>query len=198
MEVTMTNLQVKDTDFYFDGDLRLLGNTEITNGSLVVTGNLVLAQTENSECSLHIINGDLTAKDLWLEDFKRNITDDFDTFCDSFIVKNGDIHITDGSLRLGECDINDVCNIFIDGGYLSCGDILDSFSIYVEEEISARNITTIFDLHCYDGDFYGDINCGRDMYVENQCNMHDNNLYVKGYFETSSLLVDAGEVKVGK
>ena len=45
--VTMTNLHIEGEDFFFDGDLRLLGKTKIEDGSFTVTGTLILAQSKD-------------------------------------------------------------------------------------------------------------------------------------------------------
>lgn len=203
MAVTMKDLHVTDEDFIFYGDLRLLGETLIENGNLTVTGDLILAQDDSDVCSFHITNGDLTAKNVWTE-FADGTYDDMHGYscpcngaCQYFDITNGDINITDGSLDLGDSDINNVCNISINRGDLICGHIFSSFSIYVENKIRAWSITTVFDLYCYDGDFFDDIYCGRDMYVENCCDLNGHDVYVKGSFETSSL-VCVREIIVGK
>lgn len=194
--VTMTNLHVEDEDFYFDGDLRLLGETVIDGGNLTVTGELILAETSCGECSFEVINGDVTAKNIFTENSNGIIADVNDKFCHYFRIADGDIHITDGSLDLGNCDIYEVCDIYVDVGDLICGRVLDSYSIYVNDTITSLYITTRFDLCCYNGDFSGDIDCGRDMYVEDQCDMNNSNLFVGGVFQAGSL-INVEAIKVG-
>lgn len=197
MQIDFTDLYVEGTDFYFDGDLRLKGNTEITNGSLIVTGTLTLVQTEDEQCSLNIFNGSLTAKDLWVETYEGHVTGSWDDLCNSFIVENGDIHITSGNLDIGNSNITGVCNIYIDKGDLVCGDIGSAYSIYVNGTISSAYVRALFDIYCHKGEFWNDVFCGRDMYVEEECNLKENGLFVKGSFEAGNL-INTRATRVGK
>ena len=134
--VTMTNLHVEGEDFFFDGDLRLLGKTKIEDGNFTVTGNLILAQSKDNNDdeiiapTFEIINGDFTVGDLWTEDIDGDVADPDDgEICEYFSVSDGDIHVTNGSFNIACSHITDGCNIFIDNGDLICNDILNSFSI---------------------------------------------------------------------
>lgn len=44
--VTITDLTVKDQDFVFDGDIRLLGAISITNGNFIVNGHVLFTLKE--------------------------------------------------------------------------------------------------------------------------------------------------------
>ena len=197
MKVAIRNLYVSDTDFYFDGDLRLEGDIEIENGSLIVTGNLVLVRTSNDRCSLTIKNGDLIAKSFRVEDCDGNISKEYDNLCNYFSIEGGDINITSGDFNIGNSNISNVENIFINVGNLICGDILSSHSIYVAGVLNSNYTKTLFDIYCHTGIFYDDVHCGRDMYVEYECNMKTCDLFVKGSFATAKL-IDSAAVKIGK
>ena len=196
-KVAIRNLYVSDTDFYFDGNLRLEGDIEIENGSLIVTGNLVLGRTSNDRCSLTIKNGDLIAKSFWVEDCYGLITKKDDDLCNYFSIEGGDINITSGDFNIGQSNIFNVENIIINDGYLSCGDILSSYSIYVNGTICATSVKTLFDIYCFNACFYDDVHCGRDMYVETDCNLNENALFVKGQFE-ADYISHSGYIKIGK
>ena len=122
--VTMTNLHVKGEDFFFDGDLRLLGKTKIEDGNFTVIGDLILALSEDDDGEIisptfEIINGDFTVGNLWTEDINGDAFDPDDgEICEYFSVSDGDIHVTNGSFNIACSDITDVCNIFIDDGDL--------------------------------------------------------------------------------
>ena len=199
--VTMTNLHVKGEDFFFDGDLRLLGETKIEDGSFTVTGTLILAQSKDYDDEIiaptfEIINGDFTVADLWTEDIDGYAPDPDDgAVCEYFSVSDGDIHVTNGSFNIACSDIADVCNIFIDNGDLICNDILNSFSIYVNGQIDCNNIDSIFDIFCVSADVAETI-CGRDLYADDYYDCNDNDLSVKGSLVTEDLR-NSGNIEVG-
>ena len=184
--VTMTNLHVEGEDFFFDGDLRLLGKTKIEDGNFTVTGNLILAQSKDHNDdeiiapTFEIINGDFTVGDLWTEDIDGDVADPDDgEICEYFSVSDGDIHVTNGSFNIACSHITDVGNIFIDNGDLICNDILNSFSIYVNGLIDCNNINSIFDIFCVRADV-GETICGRDLYAMYYYDCNCNILSVKG------------------
>ena len=183
--VTMTNLHVKGEDFFFDGDLRLLGKTKIEDGNFTVTGDLILALSEDDDGEIisptfEIINGDFTVGNLRTEDINGDAFDPDDgEICEYFSVSDGDIHVTNGSFNIACSHITDVCNIFIDNGDLICNDILNSFSIYVNGLIDCNNINSIFDIFCVRADV-GETICGRDLYAMYYYDCNCNILSVKG------------------
>ena len=199
--VTMTNLHIEGEDFFFDGDLRLLGKTKIEDGSFTVTGTLILAQSKdyNDEIiapTFEIINGDFTVGDLWTEDIDGDVADpDYGEVCEYFSVSDGDIHVTNGSFNIACSHITDVCNIFIDNGDLICGDILNSFSIYVNGHMYCANINSIFDIFCVNADVC-ETTCGGDLYADDYYDCNDNDLSVKGSLVIEDLR-NSGYVEVG-
>lgn len=205
--VTMTNLHVEGEDFFFDGDLRLLGETKIEDGSFTVTGNLILAQSyghkyddggmEIISPSLEVINGNLTVGNLWTEDLNGyELDSDDDGICKNFSVVDGDIHVTNGSFNIACSNITDVYNIFIDDGDLICNDILNSFSIYVNGQIDCNDINSILDILCNTAEVHGDTICGRDLYADDYYDCHLSSLLVKGSLVTKDLR-HAQDVEVG-
>ncbi len=199
--VTMTNLHVEGEDFFFDGDLRLLGETKIEDGSFTVTRTLILAQSKdyNDEIiapTFEIINGDFTVGTLLTEDLDGDELDSNDNgICKKFSVIDGDIHVTNGSFNIACSDITDVCNIFIDDGDLICGDILNSFSIYVNGHICCTDINSISDIFCVSADV-ADTICGGDLYADDYYDCNDNDLSVKGSLVTEDLR-NSGNIEVG-
>ena len=199
--VTMTNLHVKGEDFFFDGDLRLLGKTKIEDGNFTVTGDLILALSEDDDGEIisptfEIINGDFTVGNLWTEDINGDAFDPDDgEICEYFSVSDGDIHVTNGSFNIACSDITDVCNIFIDDGDLICGDILNSFSIYVNGHICCTDINSILDIFCVSADVAETI-CGRDLYADDYYDCNYNSLSVKGSLVTEDLR-NSQDVEVG-
>ena len=199
--VELKDLHVKGEDFFFDGDLRLLGETKIEDGSFTVTGTLILAQSKDYDDEIiaptfEIINGDFTVADLWTEDIDGYAPDPDDgAVCEYFSVSDGDIHVTNGSFNIADSDIADVYNIFIDNGDLICNDILNSFSIYVNGQIDCNNIDSIFDIFCVSADV-GVTTCGRDLYADNYYDCNNNDLSVKGSLVTEDLR-NSGSIEVG-
>ena len=199
--VTMTNLHVKGEDFFFDGDLRLLGKTKIEDGNFTVTGDLILALSEDDDGEIisptfEIINDNLTVGNLWTEDLNGYEFDsDDDGICKNFSVVDGDIHVTNGSFNIACSDITDVYNIFIDGD-LICGNILNSFSIFVNGHIDCNDINSILDIFCNTAEVYGDTICGRDLYADDYYDCHNNDLSVKGSLVIEDLR-NSGYIEVG-
>ena len=181
--VELKDLHVKGEDFFFDGDLRLLGKSIIEDGSLTVTGTLVLAETSDSSeevvsPSLEVTNGNLTAGNLWTESDNGSIAYD-ECICKKFSV-NGDIHITSGDLNLGMSDIEETGDIVVEGD-LICNNIKSAFSVYVSGSIECNDITTIFDIFCGSyAEVYGKTTCGRDLYAENYYDCNDQDISIKG------------------
>lgn len=196
-KLSISNLYVSGVDFYFDGDLRIIGDIEFEDANLIVTGNLVLVRTLTKKCSLTIKNGNITAKSFWVEDYDGNVTVPQDSLCNMFSIEDGDINITSGDFNIGASSIFNVNDIFINNGSLICGDIVNSHSIYVDKNIYASSVRTTFDLFCKSGSFYDDVFCGRDMYVQEECDIRDNNLLVRHSFE-SDILYNCGYIKIGK
>lgn len=198
--VEITNLHVKGEDFFFDGDLRLLGKSIIEDGSLTVTGNLVLAKTHNNSGelvspSLEITNGNLTAGCLWTELEDGGMTDAYECTCEKFSV-DGDINITDGNLDLGGSDIEETGDIVVNGNLL-CNNIISALSVYVNGEMACNDITTIFDIFCGDcAEIYGETICGGDLYVEDYYDCHQNDISIKGSL-SAYCLYETGHIEVG-
>ena len=182
--LTCKNLHITGKDFFYDGDVRLLGNTIIENANITVTGKLSISPIDEKDfSSFQVIGGDITAKEILIEGFS----------CFPFSVKDGNIFITDGNFVGNRTTIEEVCDIVVNGN-LYCNDINSSYSIYVDGFISAYNITTLFDL------FTNEINmttlhCGRDFYAHCGC-FHGSSIYVKGKFECETV-EDIKSIKVG-
>lgn len=197
--VEIKDLYVEGEDFFFDGNLRLLGNAIIKNGSLTVTGNLVLAETNDHSGelispTLEITNGNLTAGNLWTETMDGEIADD-KRICEKFSV-DGDIHITNGNLDIAGTDIEETGDIIVEGD-LSCNNIITALSVYVSECIYCYDINTILDIYC--GNFAevnGDTNCGGNLYSESYYDCNGNDILVKGSLTTNGLY-NASSIKVG-
>lgn len=197
--VEIKDLHVKGEDFFFDGDLRLLGKSIIEDGSLTVTGTLVLAETyDGSEevvsPSLEITNGNLTAGNLRTEFDDGSIADDDECICKKFSV-DGDIYITDGNLDICGADIEETGDIVVEGD-LICNNIKNAFSIYVNGSIDCNDITTIFDIFCGNyAEVLGDTICGGDLYAEDYYDCHGNDISIKG--SLSTYLYETGRIEVG-
>ena len=188
------DLKLKDEDFILDGDMRLVGDTKIENGSLIVSGDLVLAETEECLPSLEIIGGNLTAGSLWIEDKLGCIPPE--QICTYFCV-DGNIHITNGSFDIGECEIVHADDIIIEDGDLVCGGIVEAFSLYVSGGIdSFGTITVLFDIFCHSAEVYGATYCGRDLYAEDYYDTHKYIIFVKGSFKTNDLY-NPGQIEIG-
>lgn len=197
--VELKDLHVKGEDFFFDGDLRLLGKSIIEDGSLTVTGNLILAETYDSSeklvsPSLEVTNGNLTAGNLWTESDNGSSIAYDECICKKFSV-NGDIHITSGDLNLGMSDIEETGDIIVEGD-LICNNIKSAFSIYVSGSIDCNDITTIFDIFCEDhAEIQGNTICGGDLYTEDYYDCHGNDISIKG--SLSAYLYETGRIEVG-
>ena len=188
------DLKLKDEDFVLDGDMRLVGDTQIENGSLIVSGNIVLAETEECLPSLEIIGGNLTAGSLWTED-KMGRTPQ-EQICTYFHV-DGDIHITNGAFYIGECEIVHADDIIIEDGDLVCGGIAEASSLYVSGDIdSSDSINVLFDIFCHSAEVYGATYCGRDLYAEDYYDTHKYIIFVKGSFKTNDLY-NPGQIEIG-
>lgn len=191
-------LRVEGEDFFFDGDLRLVGKNEIQNGSLIVTGDLVFAETVDKNSgktifpSLEITNGNLSASRVWIEDTNCYKAPD-DRELEYFSV-DGDIYAID--FNIGDTDIVDAGDIVIEDT-LYCGNIINAFSAYVGFSLACRNISTLSDIFCGNhAEVYGDTTCGGALYAEGYYDCHENNISVKGPFNVGELY-HAGKVEVG-
>lgn len=188
------DLRLKDEDFILDGDVRLVGDTKIENGSLIVSGDLVLAETEECLPSLEIICGNLTAGSLFTEDKMGRRPEE--QICTYFYV-DGDIHITNGSFDIGECEIVHADDIIIEDGDLCCGGIEEASSLYVSGGIdSSDSINVLFDIFCDTADVHGATYCGRDLYAEDYYDSDGSSISVKGSFKTNGLY-NPGQIEIG-
>lgn len=201
--VTMmsTTLNLEGEDFYFNGDLRLIGDTIINGGNFIVTGQLILAIFEDEDGiivrpSLEIIGGDLVVGDLSVEDENGVYDSDYD-ICDHLYVE-GNIHITNGNLDIASSNIDKADNIIIDTGDLVCFNILYCTSLYVNGDITAYSINCSSDLFC-NGDTYinTSITCSGDLYVSGElASQHNPSLTVKGHFYCG-IFADWLKVEIG-
>ncbi len=176
---------LENEDFTVDGDLRLVdGNIKIINGDLKVKGDLIFVQTEDKKLPrLDITGGNLTASSIWGQDIYGHSI--YDNYACSYFYVDGDIHITDGDLDIGNSDIAHVDNLFIENGSLYCGSIEEAFSIYVSETIHVGAVDVLFDLLCNGASIHNDSYCGRDFCAIHFCNLNDSSLYVNGKFEAA-------------
>lgn len=165
--VTITDLTVKDQDFVFDGDIRLLGAISITNGNFIVNGHVLLE--ENG--SFYIERGNITCKSLEVES---------GGCYNLFIVKYGDVSITEGNFYLN-CNVEIIGDLVVDKGFAMANNI-SVFSIYVNGDVRFNNVKALNDILFEAGDIAGNINCDGDMYAENHCNFNGNDIFIKGTF----------------
>lgn len=164
--VIIKDLNVKDEDFIFDGDVRLLGKIYIENGSLIVNGHVTLEDLG----SIFIKGGNLTAK---------SIANDGTYDYSSFYVEDGDVHITEGNFKVG-CHIEVLGDVFVENGNLIAA-ATSAFNVYVNGDIDVGCIKTIEDIFFVHGDT-GNVNCGRDLYIKDSCCFHFSDVYVNGNF----------------
>lgn len=147
---TLDNLILENEDFFFTGNLTIIGDVNISNGSIIIAGNLTLQDNVNVE------NGNIIVSSTLIFDNPDSIIS----------IVSGDI-LAQSLLSLNNITIRDgdICVKLLD-----FSDLYDCFNIYSDGNIEVEKNSCVGDVSCLNylvsGDNYSNkIYAIQDVYI---------------------------------
>ena len=182
---TLDNLILENEDFFFTGNLTIIGDVNITNGNIIIAGNLTL------QGNVDIENGNIIVSNTLTFDTPNSIIviagGDISSLA---LLSNTDITIRDGDiwvkyLDLGYINFSYTSNIDSDGnievqetsyvGNVSC------LNYFVSGDNCSNDINAIQDIYILGNNDSDSILC-RDILIGGTCNLNRYDIVCKSFY----------------